>query len=83
MYDNAFAEGMPMSFSWSFLLVAVGLVFVAEGLLPLLSPASWRSMVSRLLEKNDNIMRYYGLASVAIGFTMMVLGHYLECFVEN
>lgn len=54
------------------LLGALGLMLVIEGLLPLLSPGGWRATFSRLLQLKDGQLRFIGLASVLIGLLLLV-----------
>jgi len=43
------------------------LMLVLEGILPLVAPASWRQMFSRVTELNDGQIRFFGLIAVAGG----------------
>lgn len=58
---------------WEALGLALGLTLVIEGLLPLLHPAQWRTMFSRLLQLHDGQLRFVGLCSVALGVLTIVL----------
>nr|HET7860469.1 DUF2065 domain-containing protein [Caldimonas sp.] len=58
---------------WDVALSAVALMLVAEGLLPFLSPPSWRRIFERALEMSDGQIRFLGLVSVACGLAMLVL----------
>ena len=49
------------------LLAALALVLAIEVLMPLISPARWREMFSRILALNDGQIRFIGLASIALG----------------
>lgn len=49
------------------LIVAIGLVFVIEGLVYALIPAQMRNMVSEMVKLPDSTLRLVGLASLAIG----------------
>ncbi len=49
------------------LALAVGLMLVLEGLLPLLAPAAWRQMFQRVTELNDGQIRFFGLLAVVGG----------------
>ena len=63
-----------MSF-WSSILVAVALVLIFEGLLPLISPPKWREMFNQLLQLEDGQIRFFGLAIVLLGLFL------LACFI--
>lgn len=49
------------------LLTALALVLVIEGLMPLISPARWREVFSRILALSDGQIRFIGLASILLG----------------
>jgi len=49
------------------LWTALALVLVIEGLMPLISPARWREVFSRILALSDGQIRFIGLASVVSG----------------
>ncbi|MBN8503814.1 MAG: DUF2065 domain-containing protein [Burkholderiales bacterium] len=55
------------------LLAALGLMLVVEGLLPLLSPSSWRATFSKLLQLQDGQLRFMGLLSVTLGLVILWL----------
>jgi uncharacterized protein YjeT (DUF2065 family) len=55
------------------LWAALALVLVIEGLLPFLSPASWRSMFKQLLELQDGQLRFFGLCSMLLGLVLFLL----------
>ena len=63
---NAMAGG-------STLLLAIGLVLIIEGLLPLLSPSGWRETMRRIAEFRDGQIRFVGLGSVAIGLMLVLI----------
>ncbi len=51
----------------------LALLLVLEGLLPLLSPRSWRQAFERALQLKDGQLRFFGLLSVMVGLFMAVL----------
>ena len=55
------------------LLTALGLVFIFEGLLPLLGPAVWRRTFSQLLQLHDEQIRFFGLLALVLGLVLMAL----------
>jgi uncharacterized protein len=55
------------------LLGALGLMLVVEGLLPFLSPQSWRATFTKLLQLHDGQLRFIGLASVLLGLVLLWL----------
>jgi len=55
------------------LLTALGLMFVLEGLLPLLLPQAWRDTFKRMIELKDGQLRFVGLMSVVGGLVLILL----------
>ena len=53
--------------------LALGLVLVFEGLLPLVSPTGWRHVFSQMLSLRDGQIRFFGLISVLIGALVLML----------
>ena len=47
--------------------LALAMVLVIEGLLPFLSPTSWRKSFEQALKMNDGQIRFFGLCSVVLG----------------
>lgn len=52
---------------------ALGLLLIAEGLVPLVSPGAWRRMVAQLAQLRDGQIRFCALASVAAGLAILSL----------
>ena len=50
---------------------ALALVLVIEGLMPFVSPGSWRRMFARILQMSDGQIRFFGLCSVALGLLVL------------
>lgn len=55
------------------LMLAFGLMLVLEGVLPLLTPASWRQTFRRMIELNDGQLRFIGLASMLSGLLIILM----------
>ena len=55
------------------LLAALALVLVIEGLLPMLSPRSWRQTFERALQLKDGQLRFVGVLSVAAGLALLLV----------
>lgn len=55
------------------LLTALGLVFIFEGLLPLLAPAAWRRAFAQLLQLHDGQIRFFGLLALLAGLLLMTV----------
>jgi len=47
--------------------LAIALMLVFEGLMPLVAPKAWRHMFTRLGELTDGQLRFFGLIAVAAG----------------
>ncbi len=55
------------------LVGAVALMLVCEGLLPFLSPATWREVFARAMRMSDGQIRFLGLSSMLVGLLLLVL----------
>ena len=53
--------------------LALALVLIFEGLMPVIAPARWRDMFRRLLELSDGQIRFFGMTSIAIGLVLLLL----------
>jgi uncharacterized protein YjeT (DUF2065 family) len=56
---------------WGNIIPALALVLVIEGLLPFLSPKSWRDAMSQAAQLPDNILRSLGFASMMAGVIIL------------
>ncbi len=59
--------------AWSELLAAVALVLVLEGVLPFLSPASYRRMLARVAELSERQLRIGGLVAMLAGLLLLLV----------
>ncbi len=55
------------------ILGALALMLVFDGLLPFLSPSAWREAFTRALQMSDGQIRFVGLCSVLIGLLLLSL----------
>jgi uncharacterized protein YjeT (DUF2065 family) len=55
------------------LLGAFALMLVAEGLLPFLSPATWREVFERATRMSDGQIRFIGLISLIAGLALLAI----------
>ncbi|MBK6864337.1 MAG: DUF2065 domain-containing protein [Ideonella sp.] len=55
------------------LLAAFALMLVVEGVLPFLSPSSWRNVFERATRMTDGQIRFLGLTSMIAGVVMLLL----------
>lgn len=58
---------------WENFLNAVALMLVLEGILPFLSPQTWREAFRKLTEINDNQIRFIGLTSMLAGLMLLLI----------
>jgi uncharacterized protein YjeT (DUF2065 family) len=56
---------------WDIAMSALALMLVAEGLLPFLSPPSWRRIFERATQMSDGQIRFLGLISMLAGLAML------------
>ena len=54
-----------------FILGALGLLLIIEGLLYALFPNRMKSMIRSMLEMNNDTLKWGGLASAIVGFLMI------------
>ncbi|ODV00952.1 MAG: DUF2065 domain-containing protein [Rubrivivax sp. SCN 70-15] len=52
---------------------ALALMLVFEGLLPFLSPSTWRTVFARAVAMSDGQIRFIGLLSMIIGAGLLLL----------
>ncbi|PJI97005.1 hypothetical protein CLU85_1762 [Acidovorax sp. 69] len=55
---------------WDSLWSALALVLVIEGLVPFLSPRSWRRAVLQIAHLQDGQIRFFALLAIVIGALM-------------
>jgi uncharacterized protein YjeT (DUF2065 family) len=58
---------------WDVALSAVALMLVAEGLVPFLSPPSWRRIFEKAMQMSDGQIRFLGLTCMLAGLGMLLL----------
>jgi hypothetical protein len=54
----------------NWLIGALALMLILEGMLPLLSPATWRRVFEQALRLTDGQLRFLGLISVGAGLLL-------------
>ena len=59
--------------NWTDLFSACALYLVLEGLLPFLSPASWRRGLGMIAQLTDGQLRSVGLASIGAGMLLLLV----------
>ncbi|PUE18654.1 MULTISPECIES: DUF2065 domain-containing protein [unclassified Limnohabitans] len=55
------------------LLMALGLMLILEGLMPMVSPLRWRSLFEQLLKLEDGQIRFFGMVMVIAGLLLFWL----------
>ena len=60
---------------WQDLIIAVGLLFVFEGIFPFLSPEKWRNFGHQVAIQNDKNLRIMGLIFMILGVVIITLMH--------
>jgi uncharacterized protein YjeT (DUF2065 family) len=55
------------------LALALGLMLVFEGLLPMLAPNVWRNLFARMAAQTDGQLRFVGLMFVLMGGVVLLL----------
>ncbi len=63
---------------WEFVLAAIALVLMLEGLVVLLSPDSARRMMLRMIELPTPQFRMMGLIAVTLGVLLLYLTRWLS-----
>ncbi len=58
---------------WEYVLVAVALVVILEGLIALANPAMARRWMQRMMELTDQQLRFAGLVGVTVGVVLLYL----------
>ncbi len=60
---------------WEQILPALALVLIIEGILPFLSPGSWRQTMTQAARLPDQVLRVIGLVSMVVGVVVLYLVH--------
>jgi len=53
------------------LWLALGLMLVFEGLMPMLAPTRWRRLFEQLLQLQDGQIRFFGVFMVLMGLAIV------------
>jgi uncharacterized protein YjeT (DUF2065 family) len=60
-----------------YILLAVGLVLVIEGILPFVSPTRYHDLMARMLSMSPRALRVMGLILMVLGVIIVVVMHKL------
>jgi len=52
---------------------AFALLLIVEGVMPFLSPRTWRDTFRKMIELSDGQLRFIGLVSIALGGIALVV----------
>ncbi|PUE08804.1 DUF2065 domain-containing protein [Limnohabitans sp. T6-5] len=55
------------------LLLAVGLMLILEGLMPMISPLKWKRLFEQLLQLQEGQIRFFGMVMVVSGLLLIWL----------
>jgi hypothetical protein len=58
---------------WETFLIAIALMLILEGMLPFLSPQTWREAFRKMIEINDHQIRFIGLTSMLVGLMLLLI----------
>ncbi len=56
---------------WETLLLAIALMLILEGMMPFLSPKTWRETFKKMIEMDDGQIRFVGLTTMLIGLLLL------------
>ena len=52
-------------------LLAIGLMLVLEGFMPMVAPKRWRRLFEQLLQMQDGQIRFFGVFMVLVGLAFL------------
>ncbi len=58
---------------WHDFLAAIALVLVIEGIIPFVNPGAMRRTLLKMIEMNDQSLRFAGLTSMLIGVILLYI----------
>ena len=58
---------------WETFLIAIALMLILEGMMPFLSPKTWREAFKKIIEMDDNQLRFMGLTTMLIGLLLLFI----------
>ena len=57
--------------TWETWLLAMGLLLVLEGLMPMAAPTRWRRFLEQMLQLQDGQIRFWGVLLVMTGLVLV------------
>lgn len=61
---------------WTLFISAVALVFIFEGIMPFLSPETYRKLLSKMQKQPNQALRLMGFFSMAFGAVVLFIVHH-------
>ncbi len=58
---------------WDFLVLALALMFVIEGIFPFINPQAYRKFMLQFIKMNDKSLRRVGLSMMLLGTVFILL----------
>ncbi len=58
---------------WETFLISIALMLILEGMLPFLSPQTWREAFRKMIEIDDHQIRFVGLTSMLVGLMLLLI----------
>ena len=58
---------------WETFLIGIALMLILEGMLPFLSPRTWREAFRKMIEIDDHQIRFIGLTSMLVGLMLLLI----------
>ena len=62
-----------MGLDWTDLLAALAIVFIIEGVMPFINPASVKRLLAKLAAMEEREMRVVGFISMLVGLAILYL----------
>jgi len=60
---------------WQEIVTAISLVLLIEGLIPFISPNTYRIFIHKMSKLNDDNLRIVGLVSIMLGLIILFLNN--------
>ena len=58
---------------WDTFLIAIALMLIFEGIIPFLSPQTWRETFKKLIEMDYGKLRFIGLSTMMVGLLLLFI----------
>jgi uncharacterized protein len=71
IFENHLKIGSINMSIWDVLLAGVALMLIFEGIMPFVSPATWKDTMRQAINLSDGQLRFLGLVAIAIGLALL------------